>query len=387
MEDFKKAPVGSFLSNKKEETTMYIDSKELIGKAEGRWLDIFRTIAPELSEAIEVVDDPRKHVHCPVHGGENGDAFRLFPDTNMTGGGVCNSCGVNSNGFALLMWIKGWTYPETLQRVQEALGECQKHPPIQQPKPRPVKAKKPFDAEKQKKVLNYIWGGSLPLDHADSEIGRRYLKNRGLKFPDAHALRDIRFHPCLSYYENGQKKGDFPGLVCLFRDKEGKPCTIHRIYLSADGKKADLPNGKKMMLSVNGEKINGGGIRIGKMESVIGIAEGVETALAIRQATGLSMIATTTAVLLKHLDIPEGVKFVCLWGDKDRSETGEKAILGLGSKLLAQGIKIACFVPQSEIPEGKKGIDWLDILADFGPESFPMTKTDDTVTWNLQSVF
>jgi phage/plasmid primase-like uncharacterized protein len=372
---------------KRRRLEMYIDSKEVLAKANGRWIEILATLAPELSEAIDVADDPRKHVSCPVHGGENGDAFRLFGDVNQTGGGVCNSCGAKPNGLALLMWVKGWTYPETLKNVQDILGKVENFRRTSPRPPMPRKTTNTFDVEKQKKVLNYIWRKSLPLDHPDALIARKYLQSRGLKFPDPQALKDIRFHPRLAYYEDGQNKGNYPGLVCLFRDEKGKPITIHRIYLSPDGTKAPVANAKKMMLAATGEKINGGGIRIGTMESVIGIAEGVETAFAIRQATGLSMIATTTAVLLKQLEIPKGVKFACLWGDKDRSETGEKAILELGSRLLSEGIKIACFVPQTSIPEGKKGIDWLDILAEFGPESFPMTKTDDSVTWNLQSVF
>ncbi|WP_440588624.1 hypothetical protein, partial [Enterococcus faecium] len=47
--------------------------------ARGRWFEIFRTLAPELNDAIQKCPN---HVLDPVHGGKNGDGFRLFKDAD-----------------------------------------------------------------------------------------------------------------------------------------------------------------------------------------------------------------------------------------------------------------------------------------------------------------
>src|SRR5436305_1603037 len=85
--------------------------------ASGRWINILGVLAPDLEPAIQKLG---RHVPCPVHGGKDG--FRLFRDAAQTGGGICASCGPYSDGFALLMWLKGWDFPQCLQAVGTHLG-------------------------------------------------------------------------------------------------------------------------------------------------------------------------------------------------------------------------------------------------------------------------
>lgn len=81
-----------------------------------RWLELFRDLAPELDTAV---DNRGRHVPCPMHGGRDG--FRLFPDSNVTGGGVCNTCGFFPYGTRLLAAVKGWSIDETLLQVRNWL--------------------------------------------------------------------------------------------------------------------------------------------------------------------------------------------------------------------------------------------------------------------------
>ncbi|WP_198926512.1 primase-helicase zinc-binding domain-containing protein, partial [Acidithiobacillus thiooxidans] len=86
-------------------------------EARDQWDMILSYLAPEIESALQ---HPGKHIPCPVHGGKDG--FRVFKDVRETGGGICNTCGSQSDGFALLMWLRNWDFVTTLKAVAELLG-------------------------------------------------------------------------------------------------------------------------------------------------------------------------------------------------------------------------------------------------------------------------
>lgn len=94
-----------------------IDVHAVRAKASGRWDYILRCLAPQLKHAAEKAGH---HVACPCHGGEDG--FRLFKNFAVNGSGVCNTCGNFRDGFALLEWVNGWSFRETLEAVAKVLG-------------------------------------------------------------------------------------------------------------------------------------------------------------------------------------------------------------------------------------------------------------------------
>ncbi|EAB2091575.1 TPA_asm: hypothetical protein G3541_004674 [Salmonella enterica subsp. enterica serovar Heidelberg] len=97
--------------------------------ANGNWLFILAALAPHLEPALR---KPGRHVSCPIHGGKDG--FRLFKDAHLTGGGVCNTCGANHDGFELLMWLNNWDFKQCLSEVGDYLGvEKEQHPSINKP--------------------------------------------------------------------------------------------------------------------------------------------------------------------------------------------------------------------------------------------------------------
>ena len=49
------------------------------------------------------------------HARRNG--FRLFPRYDQTGAGICNTCGAFTDGFAVLCWINGWSFPQAVNAV------------------------------------------------------------------------------------------------------------------------------------------------------------------------------------------------------------------------------------------------------------------------------
>lgn len=97
--------------------TYRLDVSVVREAARGHWDAIFCALAPMLKAAMQ---QPGKHVPCPVHGGKDG--FRLFPDYAEAGSCVCNTCGSFRDGFETLEWLHGWGFVETLKRVSCVLG-------------------------------------------------------------------------------------------------------------------------------------------------------------------------------------------------------------------------------------------------------------------------
>lgn len=67
-------------------------------------------------------------------------------------------------------------------------------------------------------------------------------------------------------------------MLALVTDDEGRIVTLHRTYLTPEGIKAPVEAPKK--LYAGGAR--GGLIRLGEPSDVLGIAEGIETALSAR---------------------------------------------------------------------------------------------------------
>ena len=99
----------------------------------------------------------------------------------------------------------------------------------------------------------------------------RYLAVRGVDEPKHYPGDLFTCEKC--GYSDG---AHFPALVGVIRDVAGNIVSLHRTYLTA-GCKADVPEPRRLM---PGSLPDGVAIRLGQVNSVLGIAEGSETALA-----------------------------------------------------------------------------------------------------------
>ena len=236
-------------------------------------------------------------------------------------------------------------------------------------------AKKQLYAERRR-VIKEVWNKSVPLNLAAVNPASLYLAKRGIKEDALSPLKlggDIRFVEELTYTDDDGVQENYPALVCAVRDVKGKPITLHRIYLNGKGGKADVATPKKLMPVGFESGIVGCGIRIGETPSdVLCVAEGVETSIAVVRATGLPCWSAVSAGGMKTLEIPETVKTVYIFADKDRSQAGQKAAQALKDKLKDKGVKAVILLPEEQIEDGKKGVDWNDHLIKYGPSSFPI---------------
>jgi len=220
-----------------------------------------------------------------------------------------------------------------------------------------------------------VWEQCLSLEDPSAAPCRQYLNSRALT--GRYISQDaVRFHPAMPYFdEDGNKVGDFPCMVAAIRDLDGNLVTLHRTYLSATGGKAKVPGGgsiKKMMSIPQGKDVKGCAIQLMPATGgVLGLAEGMETALSAHRATGIPTWAAVSAVLLECAQIPEGVHTVVIWADKDRSRTGELTANALAVKLTAIGIKVHIMLPVTAIAALSKSVDWNDVLVKEGVMGFP----------------
>lgn len=350
---------------------------EVLNHANGNWHEILFDLAPALRDALEA--GPRRHITCPnpAHGGKNGDAFRLFDDYRDTGGGVCNTCGKKPNGELLLSWVNGWDWKETRDQVRSWLGldSSNNVVPIRRQKPETVVTDPPKPDEKARARLRRVWRESVPAWHEDAVPLRKYLEQRGLPlklFPSA-----IRFHRSLKYFDMETKKclGSFPAMVSVIVNAEGDPVNIHRTYLTVDGDKAPVPEPKKEMAKILPRITSGGAIRLYESTEVLALAEGIETAFAVRLATGLPVWSCVNAGLLEQVVVPSSVKVVLIWADRDKPQKdkrwprGEEAARKLLGRLSEQGRYARTYLPPAR--KNGDGLDWLDILNERGKDAFP----------------
>jgi putative DNA primase/helicase len=291
--------------------------------ANGKWRGILASLG--LTDA----QLSGKHCPCPVCGGV--DRFR-FDDKEGRGTFFCSHCGAGS-GVDLVMKIKGCGFKEAASEIERAAGF--------------VKAGgyKPAQSDAAKvSALRALWMKSKPA--VDGDPVCKYLSGRRLVIPGG--LR----HAVIPYRDGSEFIGNFDAMLALVQGPDGKGVTIHRTYLK-DGKKAPVPSPKKLM---PGLPLKGAAIRLFDKDDCLGIAEGIETAIAAHQLFDVPVWSCVSASGIESFEPPEGVKSIIVFADNDESFTGQAAAFALAKRLKVRGMLVEIQMPD-------KG-DWADVVKD-----------------------
>ena len=305
---------------------MHASKPRTANEAVGRWPGILATLGIDQSFL------QNKHGPCPICNGT--DRYR-FDDKDGRGTFICSHCG-SGDGFKLLQAVLGWSFSEAAKQVDRIVGTVPAGPIAPQ-----------RTDESKILALTKVWAGSRPVVRNDPVW--LYL-NRRLGIQEVPA--GLRLHPGLRYTDaDGKDLGSFPAMVAKIRYPDGRPASIHRTYLTADGEKAPVPQVKKIMA---GKPLNTGAVRLSAVGPCLGIAEGIETALAASARFSVPVWAATNATLLESWVPPAGVERVLIASDNDASFTGQSAAYGLARRLVQRGIAVEIQIP------AEMGRDWAD---------------------------
>jgi len=282
---------------------------------DGRWYGILGTYGIDHSFLRNV------HGPCPLCGGK--DRFR-WDDKDGSGSYFCSGCGAG-NGLTLL---KKYTGKNAMSLVNEIQPKADSYKAV------PVKPAADGSARiksvlKESRVLSSFRGG----------VVRKYLKSRGLK-----SSPFLMEHAGLKYYHhNGDLLGVYPAMVSPLRNKNGI-VTLHVTYLTSDGEKAPVTNVKKLLTPVG--DMAGASIVLTKQYEHLGIAEGIETALAVMELHNMPCWAAANAGLLEKFLPPEGTTQVTIYSDNDSNFAGQRSAYILANSLSKKGIKVDVVIPK-----------------------------------------
>lgn len=322
---------------------------------------------PALYDALQRGD---RQGPCPKTGSGK-TKFRFRKD----GSAYHNDVGNLGDYIEVLAWYEGKSKADILDDIIKVCGgdlSCVSQRDIQAIKNNQLQNREhpitPEEAAKRYKAIKAVWGGVSGIVGTPVET---YLRSRGIK-GDLSVLENLRYHPSLYYTEySGSPTRKFPAMVAVIRNAQGKPLSLHRTFLAKDGTgKADVSNPKKQMKQP--ASLTGAYIQIDEpvdtpIGKLIGITEGIETALSIREATGCPMWVGISDYIMEKVAIPDDVKIVIIFADIEPSGAGMRAANKLRETLESKGKTVLIEAP---LKFERDKIDWNDVYVEFGATEF-----------------
>lgn len=289
----------------------------------GRWRGILSHMGMSQKELSG------KHTACPICR-EGTDRFR-FDNKDGNGTWICSHCGAG-RGVDMVMALKGMQFKDAVEEVRQLVGVA---------KAEPIKAGQSED--QKRKFRQELWRASVPVTKGD-EVDT-YLAGRGIDRP--RYPKSLRYCPDCRYSE-GQR---FPAMIAAVQDAGGIGVSLHRTFLK-HGEKAPVDSPRMVTA---GELPMGSAIRLSEPCRVLGIAEGIETALAAWDLFGIPTWAAINAHLLANWEPPKGCEEVVIYGDNDESFTGQAASYTLAKRLKHKGLTVSVQLPD------RVDHDWADM--------------------------
>lgn len=243
---------------------------------------------------------------CPVCGRKG--KFRI-DDNNGTGTWIC-VCG-SGDLMRLLELVTGKPFAMLAQEVDRIIGNDFKadkspEPRVNQPLERSVNRFR-------------------QISRLEGTGGEAYLNNRGIFQMPAGGLK---WSPSETHWETDKT---WPCLYAIASNEYGEAIQRHLTFIW-EGQKAQIEPNKKML---GLQEWSGSiAVKLFPIQSTLGIAEGIETALSAHQLYKLPVWSTLNSVLMTKFKAPPGVTNLMIFADSDDNLTGLAAAMECGKKNL-----------------------------------------------------
>ena len=305
--------------------------------AEGNWESIL------LSAGLDPAFFAYKEGPCPVCGGNTRFRWRAKQES-----GFCNHCRL-LGGFKLLQHLLGVEFRGAADYIRAWHGGSAKEMPVNA-QVRTVKKTEVDDTEKLWNKYDVMWCEGLPVTTGDPV--HKYVQGRVDLQNIPHVLR---YQPRMPYWKNDNgafvKVGEYPAMLALVQGHDGDLVNVWRTYITEEGKKASFEDAKKAAGRFLGTSQ---AVRLVEPRDELGIAEGIETALAVWKMYGIPCWSTLNADGMKKFELPQGyedVTKVRIFGDNDRKDSngkraGNDAAEFLKEKIRAQGKACTIILPK-----------------------------------------
>lgn len=186
-----------------------------------------------------------------------------------------------------------------------------------------------------------LWERAKPLQGSPAEA---YLRSRGLSAPEGTALRYL---PRCHHRPTGKW---YPALLAPFQLPDGQITALTRMYLDAD-RHCLIPHEPRRTVT---NPPGAGAMHAGPANTRLGLAEGLETALAAHQLHQCSVWAAGSSGRLHQLAIPDLVTHLILFADNDAAGRRAAALAKAAYQQPGRVIEI-CYPP----PPWN---DWNDVI-------------------------
>jgi hypothetical protein len=165
---------------------------------------------------------------------------------------------------------------------------------------------------------------------ARGSMVERYLRNRGITLTTPFTIRST-----LVRCDDWPRAMRWPALIAAIQDVKGAFAGVQITALCADGSaKAPTETPRK----IHGP-YRGGAVRLSdQLNAHLYVAEGLETALSVQQATGITTWAALGTSNLVKLELPQAIREVTIAADPD--DAGEAAAQTLARRLLREGREV-----------------------------------------------
>jgi hypothetical protein len=146
-----------------------------------------------------------------------------------------------------------------------------------------------------------LWQTAQPAKGSPVE---KYLRGRGITLIPPSIRCGRRMHAGMVM---------LPTMTCSIQSPDGQIIAVQETLLTLAGKKAAAAVSR-----INTGSLGAGAVRLAGAGEVLGLAEGVESALSAMQLTGIPCWASLGAARMHRVDIPDHVRELHVFADNDQ---------------------------------------------------------------------